>query len=56
MKRGQNIAVRIALEWKPQGKRPRGRPRKRWINIVEEDFKTLGFEDWREELQDRVRW
>jgi len=44
------------LEWKPQGKIPRGRPRKRWIDVVEEDLKILGVEDWRETAQDRDRW
>jgi len=44
------------LEWKSQGKRPRGRPRKRLIDVVEEDLKTLGVEDWREVVQYRVRW
>jgi len=30
------------IEWKPEGKRPRGRPRKKWLDIVEEDFKVVG--------------
>ncbi|KAF0771154.1 Uncharacterized protein FWK35_00007366 [Aphis craccivora] len=38
----------VSTQWKPQGKRPRGRPRKRWINLVEEDIKILRAEDWRE--------
>jgi len=25
MRRGENESVRVALKWKPQGKRPRGR-------------------------------
>lgn len=29
MKRGEKEVVRVALEWKPQGKIPRERPRKR---------------------------
>jgi sorting nexin-29 len=56
MRRGENETVRVALEWKPQGKRPRGRPRKRWIDVVEKDLKSLGIEDWREVVQDRDRW
>ena len=28
---------RRILEWKPMGRRIRGRPRKRWIEDVEED-------------------
>lgn len=31
--RGENETVRILLEWKPQGKRPGGRPRKRFKNL-----------------------
>jgi hypothetical protein len=44
------------LELKPQEKRYRGRPRKRWIDVMEEDLKTLGVEDWRGIIQDRDRW
>lgn len=45
------------MEWKPQGKTPRGRPpRKRWVDVVEEDLKTLGVEDWREIIQNRDGW
>lgn len=29
MRRGENKTARVALEWKPQGKRSRRRPRKR---------------------------
>jgi len=32
------------------------RTRKRWIDVVEEDLKTLGVEDWREIVQNRDRW
>lgn len=38
MRRRENEIVRVALEWKPQGKIPRGRPRKRWLNVVEESL------------------
>jgi len=33
---GEYEAVKVALKWKPQGKRSRGRPRKIWIDVVEE--------------------
>eukprot|EP00102_Acyrthosiphon_pisum_P010115 XP_008178283.1 PREDICTED: zinc finger BED domain-containing protein 5-like [Acyrthosiphon pisum] len=56
MRRRENEIVRVTLEWKPIGKRPRGRPRKRWIDVVEEDLKILGVDNWRETVQDRDRW
>lgn len=40
-RRGDNEAVRVVLEWRPQGKTPRRRLRKRWVDVVEEDLKTL---------------
>ncbi|KAF0705870.1 Uncharacterized protein FWK35_00030060 [Aphis craccivora] len=42
----ENEVVRLKLEWKPIGKRPRGRPRKRWIDVVE-DLKN----PWSRELK-----
>jgi len=57
MRRQENEVVRVALEWKPQVKRPRGRPRKRWLDVVEEeDLKILGVDNWKETAQDRDRW
>jgi len=39
----------------PERKRPRGRPRKRWLDIVEEDLKTVGVKEWKEIIQDREK-
>ena len=36
---------RRILEWKPMGRRIRGRPRKRWIEDVE-DVQTMGMREW----------
>jgi len=33
---GKRVPERV-LEWKPTGRRNRGRPRKRWIEGIEED-------------------
>jgi hypothetical protein len=30
------------LEWKPIGRRIRGRPRKRWIEDIEDDIQIMG--------------
>jgi hypothetical protein len=30
------------LEWKPMGRRIRGRPRKRWLEDIEDDIHTMG--------------
>ena len=35
------------LEWKPTGRRIRERPRKRWVEDIEEDIQALGIRGWR---------
>ncbi|KAF0761491.1 neurotrimin-like [Aphis craccivora] len=30
------------MEWQPTGKRPRGRPRKRWMDRIRKDLEKLG--------------
>jgi len=46
---------RGALQLKPQGKRPRGRPRKNVEKVVEHFLKTIGVEDWKKVIQES-RW
>jgi len=41
MRRSEDDISRTILNWKPMGKRPRGRPRKRWTDVVEEDLERL---------------
>jgi hypothetical protein len=41
----KRIPKRI-LEWKPIGRRIRGRPRKRWIEDIEEDVQMMGIRGW----------
>jgi len=46
------------LVGKPEGKRPRGRPRRRWEDDIKMNVKEVGCEvmDWIELAQDRDRW
>jgi hypothetical protein len=43
---------------KPEGKRPLGKPRCRWVDIIRMDLQDLGcgYMDWIELAQDRDRW
>jgi hypothetical protein len=44
--------------WKPEGKRPLGRPRRRWENNIKIDHRELGWEgvDLIHLAQDRYQW
>jgi len=44
------------LEWKPIGKRIRGRPRKRWITDIEEDMQIMGTRRWKKQCKKRAEW
>jgi hypothetical protein len=43
---------------KPKGKRPLGRPRRRWENNIKIDFQKVGggCGDWMERAQDKDSW
>jgi len=47
---------RRILEWKPMDRRIRGRPRKRWIEEVEEDIQTMEIRGWRKRSKERTEW
>jgi hypothetical protein len=53
---GRN-AYRI-LVGKPEGKRPLGRPRRRWVDNIKMDLREVGWDrmDWIDLAQDRDRW
>jgi hypothetical protein len=44
------------LEWKPIGKRIRGRPRKRWIEDIEDDIQIMAIRGWRKLCKERAEW
>jgi hypothetical protein len=47
-------AYRI-LVGKPEGKRPLGRPRRRWVDNIKIDLREIGWDgvDWMDMVQDR---
>jgi hypothetical protein len=50
-------AYRI-LVGRPEGRRPLGRPRRRWEDNIKMDIREVGWEDmnWIDLAQDRDRW
>ena len=48
---------RVLVE-KPKGKRPLGRPRRRWEDNIKMDLQEVGggYGDWMELAQDREKW
>jgi hypothetical protein len=55
---GEGRGVHRMLVGKPEGKRPLGRPRRRWEDNIKIDLKEVGGRrgDWMELSQDRDRW
>jgi hypothetical protein len=56
MRRSNSEYLKTTAEWKPIGKRPIGRPKKRWIDGVKQDLEKLGIPNWREKIQNREKW
>ena len=44
------------LELKPICRRKRGRPKKRWIEDIEEDIQMMGIRGWRKLCKERAEW
>jgi hypothetical protein len=42
----------------PEGKRPLGRPRRRWVDNIKMDLREIGWDgmDWIDLAEDRDRW
>ena len=54
---GEGRGVHRVLVGKPEGKRPWGRPRRRWEDNIKRDLREVGGGgDWMELAQDRDRW
>jgi hypothetical protein len=53
----KRTAYRIFVE-KPEGKRPLGRPRRRWVNNIKMDLRGIGWDsmDWIDLSQGRYQW
>jgi len=55
---GEDRGVYRVLVGKPEGRRPLGRPRRRWEDNIRMDLREVGcgYVDWMELAQDRDRW
>jgi len=55
---GEERGVYRVLVGKPEGKRPLGRPRRRWVDNIKTDLQEVGCGqvDWIWLAQDRDRW
>ena len=55
---GERRGVYRVLVGKPEGKRPLGRPRRRWVDNIKTDLQEVGCGgmDWIELAHDRHRW
>jgi transcription termination factor 2 len=55
---GKDRGVYRVLLGKPEGKRPLGRPRRRWKDNIKMNLQEVGWGrgDWMELAQDRDRW
>ena len=55
---GEDRGVHRVLVGKPEGNRPLGRPRRRWVDNIKMDMQEVGGGrvDWMEVAQDRDGW
>jgi hypothetical protein len=55
---GEERGVHMVLVRKPEGKKPLGKPRRRWEDNIKMDVQEVGGGrgDWMELAQDRDRW
>jgi hypothetical protein len=55
---GEGRGVYRVLFGRPEGKRPLGRPRRRWEDTIKMDLREIGIDgaNWIRLAQDRVQW
>jgi hypothetical protein len=55
---GEKMNAYRILVGKPEGKRPLGRLRRRWVNNIKMDLREIGWDDmdWIDLAQDRDQW
>ncbi|KAJ4438379.1 hypothetical protein ANN_14324 [Periplaneta americana] len=55
---GESRNAHRVLVWRPEGKRPLGRPRRRWEDNIKMDLREVGYDDreWINLPQDRDQW
>jgi hypothetical protein len=55
--REKRNAYRILVA-NPEGKRPMGRPRRRWVDDIKMDLREIGWDgmDWYDLAQDKDQW
>jgi hypothetical protein len=55
---GETRNVYRILVGKPEGERPLGRPRRRWVDNIKMDLRETGWDgmDWIKLAQDRDQW
>ena len=54
MKKGDEDWVKKCVEYRVEGRRPVGRPRKTWLESVEADMAELEID--KEDVRDRSKW
>jgi hypothetical protein len=55
---GEEMNAYRILVGKPEGKRPLGTPRRRWVDYIKMDIREIGYDgmDWVDVAQDKNQW
>jgi hypothetical protein len=55
---GEKLNAYRILVGKPDGKRPLGKPRRRWVDNIKIDLREIGWDgmDWIDLAQDSAQW